>query len=41
MSDVLERLAEVLNNRRQADPDSSYVAGLHNKGLDQISKKSG
>lgn len=41
MSDILERLAEVLNTRRHADPDSSYVAGLHNQGLDQILKKVG
>ena len=41
MNDVLERLTEVLNNRRQGDPDSSYVASLHNKGLDQILKKVG
>ncbi|WP_257266192.1 phosphoribosyl-ATP diphosphatase [Endozoicomonas sp. ONNA2] len=41
MSDIIERLTEVLNSRRQADPDSSYVAQLHNKGLDHILKKVG
>ena len=41
MSDILERLTEILNNRRQGDPNSSYVANLHNKGLDQILKKVG
>lgn len=41
MSDVLERLGEVLEQRKGADPDSSYVAGLYAKGLDKILKKIG
>ncbi len=41
MSDVLERLAEVLEQRKGADPDSSYVAGLYAKGLDKVLKKIG
>lgn len=41
MSDVLNRLAEVLEARKQADPGSSYVAGLYAKGLDAILKKVG
>lgn len=41
MSDILERLAEVLESRKQADPESSYVASLHAKGLDKILKKIG
>ncbi|MDH5570171.1 MAG: phosphoribosyl-ATP diphosphatase [Gammaproteobacteria bacterium] len=41
MSDVLSRLAEVLEARKQADPDSSYVASLYHKGLDSILKKIG
>jgi phosphoribosyl-ATP pyrophosphohydrolase len=41
MSDVLQRLAEVLEERKGADPDSSYVAGLYAKGLDKILKKIG
>ena len=41
MSDVLQRLSEVLEARKQADPDSSYVAGLYAKGLDAILKKIG
>ena len=41
MSDVLERLAQVLEERKQADPESSYVAGLYAKGLDAILKKVG
>ena len=39
--DILRRLAEVLEQRKQADPDSSYVAGLYAKGLDTILKKLG
>jgi phosphoribosyl-ATP pyrophosphohydrolase len=41
MSDVLTRLAEVLEARKEADPDSSYVAKLYGKGLDAILKKIG
>ena len=41
MSDVLEQLAVVLEERKQSDPDSSYVAGLYAKGLDAILKKIG
>lgn len=41
MSDVLTRLAEVLEARKGADPASSYVAGLYAKGLDAILKKIG
>lgn len=41
MSDTLNRLAEVLEQRKQADPDSSYVAKLYSKGLDAILKKIG
>ena len=39
MSDILEQLAEILEQRKQAAPDSSYVAGLYDKGLDAILKK--
>ncbi len=39
--DILRRLAEVLEQRKQADPDSSYVARLYAKGLDTILKKIG
>jgi phosphoribosyl-ATP pyrophosphohydrolase len=38
---TLARLAEVLEQRKQADPESSYVAGLYSKGLDAILKKVG
>lgn len=41
MSDTLERLAEVLESRRLADPDSSYVAQLHHRGLNKILEKVG
>lgn len=41
MSDILDRLAEVLEQRKGADPDSSYVAKLYAKGLDSILKKIG
>ena len=41
MSDILTRLADVLEQRKQAEPDSSYVAKLYDKGLDAILKKVG
>ncbi|MGB5452349.1 MAG: phosphoribosyl-ATP diphosphatase [Sedimenticolaceae bacterium] len=41
MSDILDKLAEVLEQRKQAEPDSSYVAKLYHKGLDAILKKIG
>lgn len=41
MSDILSRLARVLEERKQADPDSSYVAGLYAKGPDAVLKKIG
>lgn len=41
MSDILEQLADVLEQRKQESPDSSYVASLYAKGLDTILKKIG
>lgn len=41
MSDTLNRLAEVLESRKNADPQSSYVAKLYAKGMDGILKKVG
>jgi phosphoribosyl-ATP pyrophosphohydrolase len=41
MSDVLNRLAELLEARKSADPQSSYVAKLYAKGMDGILKKVG
>ena len=40
-TEVLARLAEVLEARKQADAESSYVAALYAKGLDAILKKIG
>jgi phosphoribosyl-ATP pyrophosphohydrolase len=41
MNDILKELADVLESRKGASPDSSYVAGLYAKGLDAILKKIG
>lgn len=41
MSDTLNKLAAVLEERKSAEPDSSYVAKLYSKGLDAILKKVG
>ncbi len=41
MSDVLNRLSELLEQRKSADPSSSYVAKLYAKGMDSILKKVG
>ncbi|MCP4993550.1 MAG: phosphoribosyl-ATP diphosphatase [Gammaproteobacteria bacterium] len=41
MSETLERLAQILEERKSAAPDSSYVASLYAKGLDAILKKVG
>ncbi len=41
MSDTLHYLTQILEERRSADPASSYVASLHKKGLDTILKKVG
>ena len=39
--DVLRQLAAVLEARKSADPDSSYVASLYQAGTDKILKKLG
>ncbi len=39
--DILNRLAEVLESRKGAEADSSYVASLYTKGIDTILKKVG
>jgi phosphoribosyl-ATP pyrophosphohydrolase len=39
--DVLSKLAGILEQRKTADADSSYVASLYRKGLDTILKKIG
>jgi len=41
MSDILQQLEKVLEERKTADPESSYVAKLYSKGLDAILKKVG
>lgn len=38
---ILSQLAQVLEERKQAAADSSYVAKLYDKGLDAILKKIG
>ncbi|MDH3460840.1 MAG: phosphoribosyl-ATP diphosphatase [Burkholderiaceae bacterium] len=39
--DVLARLADVIEQRKSADPDKSYVARLFNQGTNAILKKVG
>ena len=41
MSDVLQQLSTTLAARKQADPEQSYVASLHHKGLNKILEKIG
>ncbi len=40
-ADILEQLARILEERKSAEADSSYVASLYAKGLDTILKKVG
>ena len=42
MSDaILKKLAEVLEQRKKSSADDSYVASLHQKGLNKILEKVG
>jgi phosphoribosyl-ATP pyrophosphohydrolase len=41
MSDILERLADVVESRKGGDADASYVARLFARGEDAILKKIG
>ena len=42
MSDlILKKLIEILEARKSASPDKSYVASLHNQGLNKILEKIG
>jgi phosphoribosyl-ATP pyrophosphohydrolase len=41
MSDILDRLAEVIEDRKGADPQNSYVARLLARGEDAVLKKLG
>ena len=40
-NNTLSEIAKVLESRKSAEPDSSYVAKLYDKGLDAILKKVG
>ena len=40
-AEILVQLTEILEQRKGAEPDSSYVASLYAKGLDAILKKIG
>ncbi len=39
--DILNRLADLMEQRKSADPATSYVAKLYDKGMDSILKKVG
>ena len=39
MSDILQQLAQVLEQRKQESAEKSYVASLYAKGLDTILKR--
>ncbi len=39
--DILQQLTQVLNARKQADPQTSYAASLYDKGLNKILEKVG
>lgn len=41
MSDILNQLHQVLEQRKSADPEASYVASLYDKGLNKILEKVG
>ncbi|MBM95473.1 MAG: phosphoribosyl-ATP diphosphatase [Oceanospirillaceae bacterium] len=41
MSDILSQLGDILEQRKQAEADSSYVASLYAKGLNKILEKVG
>jgi len=41
MNDILNRLSELLEDRKGADPQTSYVAKLYANGMDAILKKVG
>jgi len=41
VDNLLQRLAEILEQRKGAEPETSYVASLYTKGLDSILKKVG
>lgn len=41
MSDILTALGDILEQRKQAAADTSYVASLYHKGLNKILEKVG
>lgn len=41
MDQILTQLGDILEERKGASPDSSYVASLHAKGLNKILEKVG
>ena len=41
MNNIIQELADILESRKTAAPDSSYVASLHDKGLNKILEKLG
>ena len=41
MSDILQQLGDILEERKGAEADSSYVASLYHKGLNKILEKVG
>jgi phosphoribosyl-ATP pyrophosphohydrolase len=41
MNDILQQLAQILEQRKQETAEKSYVASLYAKGLDSILKKIG
>ncbi|MBT4159723.1 MAG: phosphoribosyl-ATP diphosphatase [Gammaproteobacteria bacterium] len=41
MNDIMDKLCRLLEERRDGDPSSSYVASLHAAGLNKILEKVG
>ena len=41
MSDILNELAKILEQRKQGDAETSYVSSLYSKGLNKILEKVG
>ena len=41
MDDILTKLEQILEDRKSANADESYVSSLYAKGLDEILKKIG
>lgn len=41
MNDILQQLTDTIEARKNASPETSYVASLHQKGLNKILEKVG